>query len=735
MTTVATDPRRAAWRPGDVALRRLAYTLFGLCAVGYVLAFTFEFVNPHEPNVSWGSGSVAFDIAFGVATFCFPLVGLLITNRDARNRIGWLMLVTGSVWAWSAFSDLYVVYGSRTHPGSLPAVSLVAALSSWAWIPAIGLAGTFLILLFPDGRLPSPRWRVVGWVSAVAMIIGSVALLFRPGTVDDAPVHGIANPLGIEPLRGFLDVLSISLIVFPLCILSCAAALVVRFRRSRGVERLQLKWLATAGAFVALMYLVAMAMSLVAGGNDPVPRWVEVLQEATLVSFAAIPLSIGVAILKHGLYGIDVVINKAVVFGVLAFFITTVYVAIVVGIGRLAGHGDRPNLALSITATAVVAVAFQPVRDRVQRFANRLVYGTRATPYEVMSDFADRMGGTYAAADLVPMMARTVAQGVGAHRVDVWLAVGPRLVREVTWPQEPAGPLPQAMADSIVDLQGDRVVPVRHHGDLLGALTVLKPAGEPVTPVEDRLLDDVAAQAGLVLRNARLIDDLRSSRQRLVTTSDEERRRLERNLHDGAQQNLVSVALMLRAVRGRLGPDDTVGAALDLASEHLATAIDELRELARGIHPAILTDRGLAPALRSLAERSPVPVVVDYRLAARPPANVEGTLYFVAAEALANVAKYAQASEVTVGVTSTDTTVTLTVDDDGVGGADDTRGSGLRGLVDRVSVVDGTLHVSSPRGDGTHLTCTVPVVAAPPATNDEAPTVSSATKETVGAGS
>jgi signal transduction histidine kinase len=735
MSTLAADPRRAAWRPGDAALRRLAYTVFGLCVTGYALAFAFEFLNPYDQAVSWGSGSVAFDIAFGIGTSCFPLVGVVITHRDPRNTIGWLMLAIGSVWAWNAFAELYIVYGVRTDPGSLPAVGFVAALSSWSWVPAIGLMGTFLILLFPDGRLPSPRWRVVGWASAVTMTAASVALLFRPGTLDDAPIQGIENPLGIEALRPLLTLLSVSLVVFPLCILGCAVALVVRFRRSRGVERLQLKWLATAGAFVALTYLVAMTASLIAGGHDPVPGWVETLQEATLVSFAAIPLAIGVAVLKHGLYGIDVVINKAVVFGVLASFITAVYVVIVVGIGRLVGHGDRPNLALSITATAVVAVAFQPVRDRVQRFANRLVYGTRATPYEVMSDFADRMGGTYAAADLVPMMARTVAQGVGARRVDVWLAVGPGLVREATWPLEPAGRVPQATADSIADLRGDRVVPVRHHGDLLGALTVVKPPGEPVTPVEDKLLDDVAAQAGLVLRNARLIDDLRSSRQRLVTTSDEERRRLERNLHDGAQQNLVSVALMLRAVRGRLGPDDAVGTALDLASQQLATAIEELRELARGIHPAILTDRGLAPALRSLAERSPVPVVVDYRLAARPPANIEGTLYFVAAEALANVAKYAYASEVTVRVTATDATVTLAVDDDGVGGADDTRGSGLRGLVDRVSVVDGTLHVCSPRGGGTHLTCTVPVVAGSPAAAEKAPTLTTATKETVGAGS
>jgi signal transduction histidine kinase len=734
MTTPAPGWRRHL-SPSDAVLARLAYSVFGVCVAGYAVSSAFEFIKPDATDVSWGSGSTAFDIAFGTGLSCFPLVGMLITRRDPRNTIGWLMLATGFVWASSGCSDLYVVYGGHTNPGSLPGVAIVAALGSSAWVPGIGLIGTFLILLFPNGRLPSPRWRLVGWLSAATITLGSLTVLLRPGPLNDAVVQGIENPLGVDAFSGILSVVSVSIALLPVCILASAAALVVRFRHSRGVERLQLKWLATAGALVALMFLVSMTASVTAGAGDQVPSWVDALQEATLLSFAVIPLAIGVAILKHGLYGIDVVINKAVVFGALASFITAVYVAIVVGIGRLVGHGDRPNLALSITATAVVAVAFQPVRDRVQRFANQLVYGTRATPYEVMSDFADRMGSTYSATDLLPMMARTVAQGVGAGRVDVWLAVGPGLVREASWPPEPAAQAPQATADTIDDLLGDRVVPVRHQGELLGALTVVKPVGEPVTPVEDKLLDDVAAQAGLVLRNARLIDDLRSSRQRLVTTSDEERRRLERNLHDGAQQNLVSVALMLRAVRGRLGPDDTVGAALDVASEHLTTAIDELRELARGIHPAILTDRGLAPALRSLAERSPVPVVVDYRLTARLPANVEGTLYFVAAEALANVAKYAQASEVTVGVTRTDTTVTLTVDDDGIGGADDTRGSGLRGLVDRVSVVDGTLRVFSPRSGGTHLTCAVPVVAAPPTPNDEASTVPTATKETVGAGS
>ena len=715
VATAAAPLQRRGGRLTETAARRVAYAVFGACVTLYLVSLGFEFVNVAPRSTSWGSNNRLFEIVFAIAVFAFPAVGALITRRHPRSTIGWLMLAIGVLWAWSAFADAYVLYAVVTHPGSLPNPELMGASEDWIWVPAIGLMGTFLILLFPDGHLPSPRWRVVAWVSAATTVAGSISVLFRPGPMEDLAVKGLVNPLGIEPLKGALEWLSASLILFPLCILACAVGLVVRFRRSSGVERLQLKWLATAGALVALIYLVAMAGTLGPGQSGPPPAWVIATQDVALASFGMLPLAIGVAILKHRLFGIDVVINKAVVFGSLATFITAVYVAIVVGIGSLVGRGDRPNLALSIAATAVVAVAFQPVRDRVQRFANRLVYGARATPYEVLSDFADRMGGSYDAGALLPMMARTIAQGVGASHVDVWLGIGAGLVREASWPPT-VDERPTTLAASVdtVDemgtLEGDRVVAVRHHGELLGAITVLKPPTEPITPAEDKLLDDVAAQAGLVLRNVRLIEELRSSRQRLVSTQDEERRRLERNLHDGAQQSLVSVALMLRTVRPRFDAEsDTLGAALDQASEQLALAIDELRELARGIHPAILTDRGLGPAVESLAERSPVPVVLRYELEGRPDKTIEGALYFVVAEALTNVAKYAQASQVTVTVAGSSDTLMLDIVDDGVGGADRARGSGLRGLEDRVAVVDGTLEVHSPFGGGTRLACRIPI--------------------------
>jgi signal transduction histidine kinase len=554
----------------------------------------------------------------------------------------------------------------------------------------------------------------VAWAAGASIVLGSASEIFHSGVVDDTSVAGVINPIGIKALDAFLAMTSATLVVLPLCILLSAVALVVRFRRSHGVERLQLKWLATAGAFVALVYFIGIVATLLSPSGEPTPHVVAALQDAGLASFIVIPVAIGIAILKHRLYGIDVVINKSVVFGVLAGFITVVYVGIVVGVGSIVGRGDSPSLVLSIAATTIVAVAFQPVRARVQRFANRLVYGARATPYEVLSDFADRMGGTYAAAELLPMMARTVGEGVGAAQVGIWLASGGGLEREASWPIEPpdapAGEPDMTAVRDLEGLQADRVVPVRHRGELLGALTVVKAPGEAVTPAEDKLLEDVSAQAGLVLRNVRLIEDLRGSRQRLVRAQDEERRRLERNLHDGAQQSLVAVALMIRMIRARLDADSLpVGETLDEAGDQLSAAIDELRVLARGIHPVILSERGLAPAINALAERSPVPVVVEYRLEERPPAELEATAYYVVAEALANVVKHAHATEAVVEVTRSDDELVLEVSDDGVGGCDRTRGTGILRLADRVSVVEGTLVITSPPGQGTRLVCRLPL--------------------------
>jgi signal transduction histidine kinase len=553
-----------------------------------------------------------------------------------------------------------------------------------------------LVMLLPDGRPVSRRWR---WLVYLALAEGAIRLT---GFMALWPLRGIRLLGNIEPTTPGVPLLTkLSIFDFPLfavVTLASFASMVVRFVRSRGEERLQLKWITLGVVILGVEFVISLIHST-----------------STVVdAIAIVPLGVAIAfaILKYRLYDIDVVINKALVYGAMAGFITSVYVAIVVGIGH--AIGSNRNLGLSILATALVAVAFQPVRERVQRFANRLVYGHRATPYEVLSQFSGGMALAVATEELLPRMARMVAEGTGAARADVWLHVGPELIREATWPEGNGG------LRSVVTVSGDgdavsapgadATIPVRHQGELLGVIGVSKSPGEAIAPAEAKLLKDLASQAGLVLRNVRLVEELKTSRQRLVSAQDQERRRLERDLHDGAQQRLVAISLVLRMARGLVRPDADadLGSRLDQASEQLALALSELREFARGIHPAILTERGLVPALQSLAERSTVPATVEASVDGRLPPSVEATAYFVVSEALANVGKYSRATHVRILLVATDGQLTLEVADDGVGGADPSRGSGLRGLGDRVAVADGTLEVHSPPGEGTRLTVRIP---------------------------
>jgi signal transduction histidine kinase len=701
----------------DRSLRALWWATCGFILAAFVIGLTLHTLSTSgaDQGSSWGSGGFWTGFLFTLITFMFPVAGAVIARREPRNPVGWVLLLIGVGWSLDALFTGFAGYYWLSHQRFVTASHVAVQLDQWTWIPAIGLTGTFLLLLFPDGHLPSRRWRPVAWVAGVAIALSIVGQSFAPGTAKQTGFPEFRNPIGLPFLAWLVPLLYVAIALIPLGIIASAAALVVRFRRSRGLERLQMKWLATSAATVALLYLVAMAATLPFDnfGNRPAPTWTPFLQDLALFSFVLIPIAVGIAVLKHRLYDIDVVINRALVYGALAAFITAVYVAIVVGIGT--AIGNRGSLGLSILATALVAIGFQPVRQRVQRVANRLVYGERATPYEVLAQLSGQAAHAVATEDLLPQMARVAASATGASRVDVWLRVGDQLVPEASWPVGGPGlaaiPIDGGSDPSIGDV--DLAVPVRHQGEVLGAIAVTKDVRESVTPADRKLLEDLASQAGLVLRNVRLIEELRSSRQRLVRAQDDERRRLERDLHDGAQQRIVATALAVRMARTQVRPDadPAVGQRIDQASEQLQLALTELRELARGIHPAILTERGLGPALSSLAERSPVPATVEVALGERLPAQIEATAYFVVSEALANVGKYAGASSVRIGAALEDHRLVISVADDGTGGADPSKGSGLQGLLDRVAAVDGTLEVDSPPGEGTTLTARLPVPA------------------------
>jgi signal transduction histidine kinase len=565
----------------------------------------------------------------------------------------------------------------------------------------------------------------VEWLGAVAIIGTVLVIVFTPGSLADSGYPKVQNPLGIETLGPLLRFAIVPLIILlPLTILASAFSMISRFRRSTGMERLQLKWLTTAAAAVAVVYLVAMIASInyAWASNANNPFWVAALQQGAVLSFALIPIAIGFAILRHRLYDIDVVINKTVVFGTLAAFITAVYVAIVVGIGALIGSGNKPNLGLSILATAIVAVAFQPVRERVQHFANRLVYGKRATPYEVLAEFSGKVAETYATEDVLPRMARTVAEGTGAAHAEVWLRSGTELRPAGSWPE---GGAPDSRSHIAVDGQlpdfdgVDHAIAVRHQGELLGALTVTKPAGEPLTPAEEGLLSDLASQAGLVLRNVGLssellarLDELKASRQRLVAAQDQERRRLERDLHDGAQQHLVALKTRL-ALAERLTERDPDKAEQLIANleQDAGDALDTLRDLARGIYPPLLADQGLLVALQAQAEKAPIAVEVHGEGIERYPQDIEAAIYFCCLEALQNVAKYANASRATVTLEEIDGELAFSVTDDGAGFDPNAtaRGSGTQNMSDRIEVLGGHLLLDSSPGQGTTVVGRIPL--------------------------
>lgn len=408
----------------------------------------------------------------------------------------------------------------------------------------------------------------------------------------------------------------------------------------------------------------------------------------------------------------------------LAAYIALVYVVVVLVGGWLIGADDAPNLVLSIAATATVAMTFEPVQARLERAAAHR-FGRRASPYEVLSRFTTTAGdGT--GDDLPARMARLLAEGIGAAAAEVWLMGGERPSLAARWPV--AGDEPGREIATMKDLAADgwRVLPVREGTETLGILRVRAPEHRPITAVEERLFAGLAAQAGLVLRSAqlraelsvRLVElssraaDLQASRERLIETQDDERRRLERDIHDGAQQNLVALAVNLRRAETLLGkaPERAAGV---LAEQALAAqqAIDTLTSLARGIYPAALADEGLVPALAAVTRASALPVELAADHGIGLPAGVAAALYFACLEALQNAAKHSGGTRARIRLARDADSVYLSVSDDGLGlRADGLReGAGLANMRDRIDAVGGTLTVTDAGASGVRVDMRVPV--------------------------
>ena len=688
----------------------------GAFGIGYALFMLLMATGNYLFWTRYPTSSVPTDfrdtqpLVGGIALTVLSAIAAFIVARRPTNRIGWI-LVVATFTAWFSFqlANVYVAYGVFIAPGSLPDPLLGKALSDSTWVVFFVLLMVALPLMFPDGRLLTRRWRWVLILAAAAFPMVAIQPL-DPAYFE--PLH-LSNPYGISALDGYSNgpVPLLGAVLGTLAAIASLVSVVIRYRRSGSEVRHQIKWF---GAAIALLVLVFVYQAIAGPGSQNGPL--------VAIGVAGVGAAIAVAVLKYRLYDIDVVISRTLVYGSLAAFITAVYVGIVVGVGTLVGAGGRPNLVLSIVATAVVAVAFQPVREWLQKVANRLVYGKRATPYEVLSQFSERVAETYAADEALPRMARVLAEGTGAEQAQVWLRSGGTMRAAATWPDaNGSGPEPVMVQGQLLpQLPGSQSVPVRHQGELLGALTVAKRQGEPLTPVEEKLLADLAAQAGLVLKNVGLtaellarLEDLRASRQRLVAAQDEERRRLERNLHDGAQQNLVALKVKLGLAEILADKDpEKAGQLLGEIKADTDEALETLRDLARGIYPPLLADKGLAAALESQARKATLPVSVDADAIGRYPQDTEAAVYFCVLEALQNVQKYAGASKASVQLQEDGGALRFEIQDDGKGFDPATRkkGSGMQNMEDRLDALGGSVAVQSRPGQGTSISGVLPLV-------------------------
>jgi signal transduction histidine kinase len=652
-----------------------------------------------------------------VAAVAYATLGVLIIRRVA-NLIGWIMLAVGTGIAFFALASAYAVTGVAAHPGTLPAARLTGTLSECSFCLVVFLIA-FMFLLFPTGKLPSPRWRPVAAAGFLMAGLTLIGLLVTPRLLQLPVPGGISlsypNPLGVRNLAPVLRAVPIGTftglgVVSAGFMAAAVLSLAVRYRARDRLMRQQIKWLALAAALFAACLLIAV-LGIAAG-----QVWLTgaAFTVSAVVSLFGIPAAMAIAILRHRLFDIDVIISRAVVYGLLSAVFTGVYAGIVLGIGTFAGHQGGP--VLTIAAAVSIALLFQPLRRRAQLFANRLVYGRRATPYQALSDFAGDMAGQLELTEAVNRMVTVLAGATGADRAEAWIRVGTQLRPAAIWPHgaTPSAAVALGADGDLPAFEGaSRAVAVTHGGELLGALSLQKPRNEPLTGTEDELLRHLASQAGLVLRHAALIDELRASRRRLVEAQDAERRKIERNLHDGAQQQLVALTIQLRLLEESADDPAAVRQLAPVVRDGLRAALDDLRDLARGIYPPLLADQGLVPALQAQARRSSLPVAIHADGIGRYPQDTEAAVYFCTLEALQNVTKYAGASRATVGLSCSGGSLRFTLTDDGAGfdPASTRHGTGLQGMADRLAALGGTLDIRSKPGHGTTLSGELPVSA------------------------
>jgi signal transduction histidine kinase len=616
--------------------------------------------------LSWGREPGWDTLIYGVNTFVLATVGALVASRQPRNPIGWLVLGAAVV---SSFADLAQGWALRGWPRA----DVAETFANTSTIPQAA-ATVVCLLLFPSGTLMAPAWRAVG----AAAVLGATLAVPTFILAHEAGSYFVdgANPYAADgPLWWGLYVAAMALLLGSFVL--SVVALGLRFRRSVGDERQQMKWLALAAGIAA----VVMPAGALLWNTVPAVR-IAVAVAATLM-----PVAMGAGILRYRLYDIDLAISRTVVYAAITLLLAGTYALVAITVGAVGGRG-------SIWATAVVTliagVGGRPLRDRLQRVVDRRFNRSQYEAAQRVTTFLEELRAGRAAPEEIEHVLREAV-------ADPDVGLGFRL--------------PGSTVN--VDLNGD---PMPERGEHLA----IRVSGEEVgvvrfgSPASRTRLPELLTIGGLALEIVRLrvelrrqLDEVAASRARIALAADEERRRIERDLHDGHQQRLVSIGLSLRHAQHALdGTAPEAHALIQRAVDEITESIEDLRELARGLRPAQL-DAGLTPALRELARRAPLPVEV-HATTGRLPAEIEAAAYYTACEGVTNAVKHSGASQVMLRARCDEGRLVLLVSDDGVGGAALGVGTGLTGLRDRVTAHGGALEITSPRGHGTTLTAVFP---------------------------
>jgi hypothetical protein len=411
--------RTSAWLAWSLA--GLSFALFAATIALYIPARSMQVPSP------WGTGGDSGQLISLLPFLAFPVVGALVASRRPENPIGWICLAVGTFWMLYNVTTVYGVYGLLARPGSVPFPAELGSLGESLWAPALGLLGTYLILLFPDGRLPSRRWRPVAWLSGAVIVLASAGVALVPQPLPE--LGGIQNPFGLYGYPEVADALFNVLLLLPLCILASAVSLIVRFRRSGGEVREQIKWIAFAASLVGLVLLVEAVSALIVapdnfGTGGSQPFWLKLLQDAVTLSYAGIPVAVGFAVLKYRLYDIEVVINRTLVYGSLTAMLALVYfggVATTQAIFRaLTGQEEQPQLAV-VVSTLVIAALFNPLRRRIQSFIDRRFYRRKYDATKTLEAFSAKLSDETDLDALSDDLVGVVRETMQPEHVSLWL--------------------------------------------------------------------------------------------------------------------------------------------------------------------------------------------------------------------------------------------------------------------------------------------------------------------------